>query len=195
MKLAVFCGSSEGREPAYKHAAYAFGRLAAQRGVAIVYGGGHVGLMGAVANGALEAGGEVIGVMPKALVEREIAHQGLTHLEVVPDMHVRKQRMSELASGFVTLPGGAGTLEEIFEQWTWAQLGIHDKPCGFLNVEGYFDPLLAMIAKTTREGFMKPEYASMLVVTSDPLELFELFDDYTPPTRKWTQAAIHPASA
>ncbi|GBQ32610.1 lysine decarboxylase [Gluconacetobacter azotocaptans DSM 13594] len=151
--------------------------------------------MGAVADGALAAGGEVIGVMPKALVEREIAHQGLTHLEVVPDMHVRKQRMSELASGFVTLPGGAGTLEEIFEQWTWAQLGIHNKPCGFLNVEGYFDPLLAMIAKTTREGFMKPEYASMLVVTSDPLELFELFDDYTPPARKWTQAPVPPASA
>ncbi|GAA4501346.1 LOG family protein [Gluconacetobacter tumulicola] len=185
MKLAVFCGSAPGDIPIYKEAAYAFGKLAARRGIGLVYGGGHVGLMGAVADGALAAGGEVTGIMPTALAEKEIAHTGLTHLEVVPDMHTRKTRMAELASGFVTLPGGAGTLEEIFEQWTWAQLGIHQKPCGFLNVAGYFDPLFEMIERTVSAGFMKRDYAEMLVCTVDPDTLFERFARYRPPAQKW----------
>ncbi|WP_323989270.1 TIGR00730 family Rossman fold protein [Nguyenibacter sp. L1] len=188
MRIAVFCGASSGRRPVYRDAAFAFGRLLAERGIGLVYGGGHVGLMGAVADGALEAGGEAIGVMPRALAEREIAHRGLTRLDVVPSMHVRKQRMAELAGGFVTLPGGAGTFEEIFEQWTWAQLGIHEKPCGFLNIDGYFDPLMAMVDAVTREGFMKPVYRQMLVVTPDPDEMIRRFATYTPPPRKWTEA-------
>lgn len=186
MNLAVFCGSSTGNDPIYMDAAYSFGQLAARSGICIVYGGGRVGLMGAVADGALAEGGAVIGVMPNALVEREISHQGLTRLDVVPDMHTRKTRMSELASGFVTLPGGAGTLEEVFEQWTWAQLGIHRKPCAFLNVLGYFDPMLEMISKTVTSGFMKQEYADMLIYSSDLNEILEKIAHYVPPAQKWS---------
>ncbi|GBQ27734.1 TIGR00730 family Rossman fold protein [Gluconacetobacter sacchari] len=193
MKLAVFCGSASGDRPAYRDAAHAFGQLAARRGIGLVYGGGRVGLMGAVADGALAAGGDVTGVMPIALVEQEIAHTGLTRLDIVPDMHARKTRMAELASGFVTLPGGAGTLEEIFEQWTWAQLGIHQKPCGFLNVAGYFDPLLEMIEHAVSAGFLKRAYAEMLVCTPAPDTLLERFACYRPPAQKWrTQGAAGP---
>ena len=131
--IGIFCGSSAGEHPLYLDTARLVGRTLAQQGLALVYGGGKVGLMGAVADAALEAGGVVIGVMPRGLVEREIAHRGLTELHVVEDMHERKTKMAALADGFIALPGGAGTLEEIFEQWTWAQLGIHEKPCAFLN--------------------------------------------------------------
>ncbi|WP_029606269.1 LOG family protein [Kozakia baliensis] len=187
MKVAVFCGSATGNDPMYQNAAEQLGQTLARQGIGLVYGGGHVGLMGAVADAALTYGGEVIGVMPQALVDREIAHQGLTRLDVVPDMHVRKDRMSELADAFVALPGGAGTLEEIFEQWTWAQLGIHEKPCGFLNVNGYFDPLLSMVNKMVEQGFMKPDYGQMLVVSDDIATLLRNFSEYSPPARKWSE--------
>lgn len=150
--IGIFCGSSAGEHPLYLETARLVGRTLAQQGLALVYGGGKVGLMGAVADAALEAGGVVIGVMPRGLVEREIAHRGLTELHVVEDMHERKTKMAALADGFIALPGGAGTLEEIFEQWTWAQLGIHEKPCAFLNIKGYYDPLQAMVDNMVRKG-------------------------------------------
>ncbi len=171
----------------YQNAAEQLGQTLARQGIGLVYGGGHVGLMGAVADAALTYGGEVIGVMPQALVDREIAHQGLTRLDVVPDMHVRKDRMSELADAFVALPGGAGTLEEIFEQWTWAQLGIHEKPCGFLNVNGYFDPLLSMVNKMVEQGFMRQDYSQMLVVSDNIETLLQNFSEYSPPAQKWRE--------
>jgi uncharacterized protein (TIGR00730 family) len=141
--------------------------------------------MGSVADAALAAGGQVIGIIPRALAESEISHQGLSELHLVETMHERKARMAELADAFIALPGGAGTLEEIFEQWTWAQLGVHGKPCGFLNVKGYFDPLLEMICRMTAQQFMRPEYASMLVVETEPEQLLAQFAAYRPPMRKW----------
>ena len=142
--VCVFCGSHPGDDPAYEEAARALGETLAAMGIELVYGGGHVGLMGAIADAALAAGGEVTGVMPRALVDREIAHTGLTRLHVVGSMHERKAMMSELSEGFVVLPGGSGTLEEFFKVLTWAQRGEHGKPCGLLNVAGYYDPLLAV---------------------------------------------------
>lgn len=187
--IGIFCGSSAGVLPAYAEMARETGRLLAKSGIALVYGGGHVGLMGAVADAALEAGGKVIGVMPRSLVEREIAHKRLSELHVVDSMHERKALMADLSDGFITLPGGAGTFEECFEQWTWAQLGIHDKPCGILNVSGYFDPLCAMIARMTEEGFMKPEYRDMLVIATDPQTILQQFAHYQPPRKKWQEPA------
>lgn len=189
MRICVFCGSSLGRDRAYKEAAELTGKLLAQQGIELVYGGGHVGLMGALADAALAEGGQVTGVMPRALVEREIAHRGLTSLVVVDSMHERKTEMAKNADGFIALPGGAGTLEEAFEQWTWAQLGVHRKPCGFLNTKGYFDPLRSMIEKIVAEGFMKAEYADMLVFFEQPDEIFSAFESYVPPPRKWTDGA------
>ena len=145
MKICVFCGSSFGRDPAYRQAAEFTGTLLAQREIELIYGGGHVGLMGVIADAALAEGGQVTGVIPRALAEREVVHGGLTSLVVVDSMHERKAEMAKRADGFIALPGGAGTLEETFEQWTWAQLGVHQKPCGFLNTKGYFDPLRTMI--------------------------------------------------
>jgi len=187
--IGVFCGSSAGSDPAYEQTARETGHVLAEAGIGIVYGGGRVGLMGTVADAAIEAGGRVVGVMPRALVDSEIAHAGLTELHVVENMHQRKARMSELATGFVALPGGAGTLEEIFEQWTWAQLGIHQKPCGFLNIKGYYDPLRTMAQKMVDEGFMKQSYADMLVFTDRLDELLDRFRNYTPPPRKWMPAS------
>jgi uncharacterized protein (TIGR00730 family) len=161
MHICIFCGSSHGHDPVYREAAAAAARSIAETGAALVYGGGRVGLMGALADAALAAGGEVIGVMPRSLVAREIAHRGLSRLQVVETMHERKTTMSGLADAFLALPGGAGTLEEIFEQWTWGQLGIHGKPCAFLNVKGYFDPLRAMVDKMLAEGFLLPPFATM----------------------------------
>jgi uncharacterized protein (TIGR00730 family) len=151
-----------------------------------VYGGAHVGLMGAVADAVLSRRGEVIGVIPRALVEREIAHRGLTELRVVDSMHERKAVMADLADGFVALPGGAGTLEELFEVWTWAQLGLHRKPCGLLNVNGYFAPLGAFLDHATAEGFLRAEHRAMLMIESDPAALLERFVHYTAPAvSKW----------
>lgn len=189
MKICVFCGSSLGADPAYKRAADLTGKLLARQGIELVYGGGHVGLMGAVADAALAEGGQVTGVMPRALVEREIAHCGLTSLVVVDTMHERKAEMAERADGFIALPGGAGTLDEVFEQWTWAQLGVHQKPCGFLNTKGYFDLLRAMIERIVADGFMKSEYADMLVFREQPGDILSAFESYVPPPRKWTDGA------
>lgn len=185
MKICIFCGSSFGKDDAYRQAAELTGKLLAQRGIELIYGGGHVGLMGVVADAALSEGGKVTGVIPRALAEREIAHEGLTTLVVVESMHERKAEMAKRADGFIALPGGAGTLEEAFEQWTWAQLGVHQKPCGFLNVKGYFDALRVMIEKMTREGFLKVEYADILVFSENPSHILSAFESYTPPARKW----------
>lgn len=190
MRICVFCGSSSGNDEAYANAARDLGRTLATQGIDLVYGGGRVGLMGALADAALLAGGAVIGIRPRALVEREIQHVGLTELHTVATMHERKTKMAELADGFIALPGGAGTLEEIFEQWTWAQLGIHDKPCGFLNTNGYFDPLRDMIGRMTGEGFIRPEYASMLTFDTDPGAILEAFRGYAPPASKWQAPTV-----
>jgi uncharacterized protein (TIGR00730 family) len=184
--ICVFCGSSPGNDPAYAEAASRLGRILAERDTTLVYGGGHVGLMGVVADAALDAGGEVIGVMPRSLVDREIGHTGLTKLHVVGSMHERKALMSELSDGFVALPGGNGTLEEFFEVLTWAQLGEHGKPCGLLNVAGYYDPLLAVFDRMVNRAFLKEEHRNLVLVEEDAKSLLERFEGYEPPkTVKW----------
>jgi hypothetical protein len=187
--LCVFCGSSSGASPAYAEAASRFGRAAAGRGLTLVYGGGRVGLMGIVADAALAAGGTVIGVIPEALATRELAHAGVTELRVVASMHERKAMMSELADGFLALPGGIGTLEEWFEVWTWSQLGFQPKPCGLLNVAGYFDPLLAFLDHMTAERFLTAVHRSMAIVDDQPERLLDRLASYQPPrARKWIDA-------
>src|SRR6202167_6449552 len=183
--VCVFCGSSSGSDPAYSEAARATGTALVYRGLQLVYGGGKIGLMGALADAVLSAGGKVVGVMPRDLADSEIAHQGLSELHVVETMHERKARMADLGDAFIALPGGTGTLEEIFEQWTWAQLGIHAKPCGFLNVNGYFDPLFALIERMVAEGFMARSFATMLAIETDPDRLLAPFRAYQPPPQKW----------
>ncbi len=184
--ICVFCGSSPGNDPAYAEAASQLGRTLAERNTTLVYGGGHVGLMGVVADAALGAGGEVIGVMPKSLVEREIGHTGLTKLHVVHSMHERKALMSRLSAGFIALPGGNGTLEEFFEVLTWAQLGEHYKPCGLLNVAGYYDPLLTVFDQMVERAFLKEEHRELVLVEEDPASLLQRFKSYEPPkTVKW----------
>jgi len=186
--VCVFTGSSHGRRDAYSEAAAGMGRFLAGRGIALVFGGGHVGLMGKVADGCLEAGGRVTGVIPRSMVERELAHQGLTHLHVVASMHERKAKMAELSDGFVALPGGIGTLEETFEVWTWAQLGYHAKPVGMLNVAGYFDPLIAFLERMAGEGFVRPEHKGLLNVADDPSTLIAAMERHRPPaTPKWIE--------
>jgi len=183
--VCVFCGSSSGRDPAYEESARATGHALARSGLRLVYGGGRVGLMGVLADTVLSAGGQVTGVIPRALFDREIAHSGVSDMRIVQSMHERKELMASLADAFIALPGGAGTLEEIFEQWTWAQLGIHAKPCGFLNVNGYFDPLFALIERMVAEGFMARAFAAMLAVETDPDRLLVRFRAYQPPPQKW----------
>ena len=185
MKACVFCGSSKGNLPVFMETATAVGQFFAENGIDLVYGGGDVGLMGAVADAVLDGGGEVTGVMPKHLADREIAHKGLTSLIIVDDMHERKSQMAALSDAFLTLPGGAGTMEEMFEQWTWAQLGLHQKPSGVLNIGGYYDPLLRMIADMVTNGFLKQEFANSLMVESDVAAMVEAFRAYTPPAKKW----------
>ena len=171
--LCVFCASSPGGHPSFMDEARHFGALLARRGVRVVYGGGRVGLMGALADGALRAGGEVVGVMPHALVAREIAHHGLTQLHVVNSMHERKARMAELSDGFVALPGGLGTLEELFEVWTWGQLGLHAKPYGLLDVGGFWRPLLALLDHLVAQRFVRDEYRALLAVDDDGERLLD----------------------
>ncbi|MBF7686429.1 TIGR00730 family Rossman fold protein [Acinetobacter sp. B10A] len=183
--IAIFCGSKPGTEPYFIECAEHTGRYLAKTGKTLVYGGGRSGLMGVVANSALHAGGRVIGVMPQSLVGMELAHTGLTELHIVESMHERKLKMSELADGFIALPGGAGTLEEIFEQWTWAQLGIHTKPCGFLNVRGFYQPLLDMIEQTVNTGFTQPRFSSSLCVSDHIETLITEFEHYQKPQPKW----------
>ncbi len=187
--LCVFCGSNPGASPAYAEAAARLGRIVAERGMTLVYGGGRVGLMGVVAGAALAAGGRVIGVIPEALATRELAHDGLTELQVVGSMHERKARMSELSDGFLALPGGIGTLEEWFEVWTWSQLGFHPKPCGLLNVAGYYDHLLAFLDHVTAERFLNETYRAMAIVDDDPGLLLDRLAAWRPSrARKWIEA-------
>lgn len=189
-RICVFCGSSSGASPAYAEAAQAMGAALAARGLGLVYGGGNVGLMGVVADAAMAGGGEVIGVIPRALKAREVAHAGITDLRVVGSMHERKALMAELADGFIALPGGIGTLEEWFEIWTWAQLGIHSKPFGLLNAAGYFDPLLAFLDRTMAERFVRPEYRAMVLVDDRPEPLLDRMAAYEPPViPKWLDRA------
>ncbi len=184
--VCVFCGSSAGNRDVYAAAARNVGQTIAEQGLRLIYGGAMVGLMGEVADAALAAGGEVIGVIPVALVEREIAHGGLTETHHVKSMHERKAMMADLSDAFLALPGGVGTLEELFEIWTWGQLGHHRKPVGILNVEGYFDPLLAFVDRQYSEGFMRHEHRDMLVVESDPARVLKRFSNYlAPAVAKW----------
>ena len=184
--VCVFAGSSAGRRPAYVDAAKALGKTLAAREITLVYGGASVGLMGAVADGVIEAGGRAIGVLPEVLSSVELAHAGLDELEVVPTMHDRKARMADLADGFVTLPGGLGSLEELFEAWTWTQLGIHAKPLGLLNVSGFYDGLLEFLDQLVVEGFVKQIHRNSLVDATDPAVLLdELKGVDLAPTSKW----------
>lgn len=184
--VCVFCGANFGRRPAYVEAARAFGELVARRGLRLVYGGADVGLMGALADAALEAGGEVVGVMPQALMAREIGHPRISRLEVVPDMHTRKARLAELSDAFVALPGGIGTMEEVFEVWTWGQLGFHRKPVGLLNVAGYYDALSAFFRHAVAEAFLQEAHREMLVVTDDADAMLDTLAAYEPPlVEKW----------
>jgi len=186
MRMCVYAGSNFGNDPAYRAAAADLARTLATRGIGAVYGGAKVGLMGLLADTALASGGEVIGVIPRDLVEREIAHQGLTDLRVVGSMHERKALMAELSDAFVALPGGAGTLEELIEIYTWSQLGLHDKPMGVLNVRGYYDGLAALLDHAVHEGFLREQHRAAMHVAETPEGLLEAFDGWAP-TRvaKW----------
>jgi len=188
-RLAVFCGSNPGARPEYVQSARSLGRLLCERGIGVVYGGSSVGLMAALADTMLDELGDVIGVIPRMLVEREVANRALSDLRVVESMHERKALMAELADGFVALPGGIGTLEEFFEIWTWAQLGMHDKPCALLNVAGYFDPLLEFLDRAVAEKFVREVHRKMVIVESDPVALLSRLEAYEPPrVVKWINA-------
>jgi len=189
MRLCVFCGSNAGQDPVYIASARALGEALAAGGIGLVYGGASVGLMGAVADAALAKGGDVTGVMPQALVDKEIAHKGLSDLRVVGSMHERKALMAELADGFIALPGGLGTFEELFEVWTWAQLGYHRKPCALLNTGGFYDKLTDFLDDVVERGFVKPIHRAMLIVESDPAALIQAIRAYEPPkVDKWIKA-------
>lgn len=184
--ICVYCGSNPGRISAYRDAAHSLGRELAGRGLGLVYGGASVGVMGAVADAILENGGKAIGVIPYSLATKEVSHHGLDELFVVNSMHERKAKMAELSDGFVALPGGWGTIEEIFEMLTWAQLGFHEKPCGLLNVEGYYDHLFAFLEHAIGEHFVKPEYRPMIMMDDSATSLIRRFDEYrAPKVKKW----------
>ena len=189
-RICVFCGSSVGARAAYAQAARDLGRALADGGLGLVYGGGGGGLMGVLADATLAAGGWVTGVIPEGLVARELAHTALSELRVVHSMHERKAVMAELADGFVVLPGGAGTMEEFFEIWSWAQLGIHHKPCGILNVDGYYDPLLALFDQMVGQQFLRPQHRSLVLVETEPRALLARFASYRPPPApQWIDTA------
>ncbi len=189
MRLCVFCGSNEGFRPEYRAAATALGTAIAAHDAALVYGGSKVGLMGAVADAVLKAGGTAIGIIPQALVDKEVAHHGLTELHIVGSMHERKAKMADMAEGFVALPGGLGTLEELFEIWTWAQLGYHGKPVGVLDIAGFYDRLLTFLDHQAAEGFMRQEHRDMLIVEEDPERLIARYRSYVPPAvTKWIKS-------
>ncbi|MBP1205150.1 uncharacterized protein (TIGR00730 family) [Duganella sp. 1411] len=172
--ICVYCGANAGVTPAYAEAARALGRALADQNLALVYGGGKVGLMGVIADAVLAAGGEVTGVIPTALVEREVGHMGLTRQFIVKDMHERKAMMASLSDGFIAMPGGMGTLEELFEMLTWSQLGIHAKPIGLLNVDGFYDGLIDFIAHASGQGFIRPQHAALMMSATDPQALLQL---------------------
>ena len=192
--ICVFCGSNPGRDPAYRAAAEQLGRTLAARGIHLIYGAGNIGLMGAVADACLAAGGEVIGVIPEALMGKEVEgrhveHRTLTRLEVVDSMHTRKARMAELSDGFIALPGGFGTFEEFCEILTWGQLGFHVKPMGLLNMQGFYDPLLAMFDRAVSDGFLRPQNRAMALASTDIDDLLARMADYQPePVSKWLKA-------
>jgi uncharacterized protein (TIGR00730 family) len=186
-RICVFCGSSFGARAAYKQAAEQLGKALADHKLGLVYGGGNVGLMGAVADAALAAGGEVIGVIPDSLLRRELGHRGLTKLNVVKTMHERKALMADLADAFIALPGGFGTMEEFCEIVTWSQLGIQQKPCGLLNIEGYWNNFLAMLDHSVDERFVRPENSELILVATNPKSMLERLMDWEPPhqVEKW----------
>jgi uncharacterized protein (TIGR00730 family) len=179
-RISVFCGSSPGARPVYGQAADELGRLLVEQGIGLVYGGGHVGLMGRLADAVLAQGGEAIGVLPEALVAKEIGHPGLSELRVVGSMHERKALMAELADGFVALPGGLGTVEELFEVYTWAQLGLHRKPCALLDVEGYYEGIARFLAHAVEERFLREDHRAMLIVDPDPRTLLDRLRRFEP---------------
>ncbi|HWJ98791.1 MAG TPA: TIGR00730 family Rossman fold protein [Acidimicrobiales bacterium] len=188
-RVAVFCGSNHGNDPAFTEAAVALGTLLAERGIGLVYGGGDVGLMGEVADAVLAGGGEVVGVLPGLLWDKEVGHQGLTELLIVDTMHERKMAMADRADAFIALPGGVGTFEELFEAITWTQLGIHDKPVGLLDVAGFYRPLLTFLDDTVASGFLKPGHRSMIVDATDPAEILAALAAWEPvTTSKWLTA-------
>lgn len=188
-RIAVYCASNDGARPSYLAAARALGTLLAERGITVVYGGGRVGLMGALADSALAAGGEVIGIMPHGLVAREVAHGGLTRLHVVGSMHERKAMIAEQADAFIAMPGGLGTFEELFETWTWAQLGVHGKPIGLLDVDGFWSPLRAVMDHLDQEGFLRGDPRQWLVTQPEPVALLDALVAFVAPTvRRW----LHP---
>jgi hypothetical protein len=185
-RLCIFCGSSTGARPEYAAAAAQVGALLAAQGVELVYGGGRVGLMGVLADAVLTNGGRGIGVIPEFLFSKEIEHRGIQDMRVVSSMHERKALMADLADGFIALPGGFGTLDEFCEILTWAQLGLHRKPCGLLNVAGYYDSFLAFLDTATRDGFIQPQYRTLIVDDADPERLLARLRDYRPPELvKW----------
>lgn len=189
-RICVFSGSSPGARPAYAGMARDLGNALARAGLGLVYGGASVGLMGVLADAVIASGGEAIGVMPQALVDKELAHKKLTELRVVSSMHVRKQTMADLADGFVALPGGMGTIEELTEILTWAQLGIHGKPCGLMNVDGYYDRFIHFLDHAVAERFVTQAHRSMLVVAKTPDELLQAFRSYqAPAVAKWMDRA------
>ena len=185
-KICVYCGSSPGKNPAFSLAASSLARVMCERGIGLVYGGAAVGVMGVLANAVLESGGQAIGVIPRSLAVKEVAHHSLTELHVVASMHERKAMMAELADGFIALPGGWGTLEEIFEILTWAQLGFHEKPCGLLNIEGYYDGLIGFLESAIEQQFVKEVCRPMLMQAHEPVALLDQFAEYrAPKVRKW----------
>jgi uncharacterized protein (TIGR00730 family) len=184
--ICVFCGASAGTNPAYRQAAIELGRHLGENGIRLIFGGGAVGLMGIVADAALAAGGEVVGIIPQSLQDSEIGHPGLTRLEVVPGMHARKARMAELSDAFIALPGGLGTLEELFEVWTWGQLGYHAKPLGLLEVEGFYSKLSGFLDHLVAEGFVRAEHRQMLQMGKSPSELLDALRNWQPTVvAKW----------
>lgn len=187
--ICVYCGSNPGKRPAYHEGAVRLAEALVNEDIGLVYGGGSVGLMGILADAVLERGGKVTGVIPEDLVRREVGHEGLTELRVVDSMHERKATMSELSDGYIAMPGGLGTLEELFEMLTWAQLGIHSKPVAALNIDGYYDRLVSFLDHGVEQGFIKAPHRNMLMVEEDPADLLSQFASYEPPSvRKWMNA-------
>lgn len=182
--ICVYCGSSPGNKISYAEAACALARVMTDNNVSLVYGGGNIGLMGVIADEVMRLGGEVTGIIPKALMEREVGHPGVTRLHIVKDMHERKALMAELSDGFIAMPGGIGTLEELFEAFTWLQLGLHAKPIGLLNVDGFYDGLIDFLEHTVREGFLRAPQAALLMHETDPTKLLERFKRFAPPIRE-----------
>ena len=188
-RICVFCGSNAGARSEYAEAARALATVLAERKLGIVYGGGNVGLMGVLADAALARGGEVIGVIPQKLVDKEVAHHGVTELRIVETMHERKALMNDLSDAFLALPGGFGTLDEFFEVLTWSQLGFHGKPCALLNVAGYYDGMLAMLDHAVTERFLRPAHRELVIADTDPLRLLQRLSAFVPaPKGKWSNA-------